>query len=69
MAFDEEVLGIENGTLGRASQEEVILTRPFKAALKRLNPWMTENNLTDALNKMNEFMSSQSLMQINEQKD
>lgn len=68
MAFDEEVLGIENGTLGRASQEEVILTRPFKAALKRLNPWMTENNLTDALNKMNEFMSSQSLMQINEQK-
>lgn len=66
-AFGKEVLG-ENGTLGRASEKEVLLRPRFKAALKRLNPWMSEKQLEEALLKMTEHVSSASLMQINEQK-
>lgn len=66
-AFGKEVLG-ENGTLGRTSEHEVLLRPRFKAALKRLNPWMSEKQLEEALLRMTEHVSSASLMQINEQK-
>ena len=67
MAWDAEVLG-EAGTLGRKSYHEVLLTRHFCKALKALNPWMTDKQLAEAVERMTERMSSQSLMQINEQK-
>ena len=67
MAWDQEVLG-ETGTLGRKSYHEVLLVRHFCKALKTLNPWMTEKQLAEAVERMTERMSSQSLMQINEQK-
>lgn len=67
MAWNQEVLG-ETGTLGRKSYHEVLLTARFCKALKRLNPWMTDNQLTKAVERMTEHMSSQTLMQINEQK-
>ncbi|MBE6282446.1 MAG: type I restriction endonuclease subunit R [Bacteroides sp.] len=67
MAWDAEVLG-EIGTLGRKSYHEVLLVRHFCKALKALNPWMTEKQLAEAVERMTERMSSQSLMQINEQK-
>ncbi len=67
MAWDQEVLGNE-GTLGRKSYHEVLLVRHFCKALKNLNPWMTEKQLAEAVERMTEHMSSQSLMQINEQK-
>ena len=38
-AFDQETLG-GNGTLGRNSYHEVLLTRNFSKALKALNPWL-----------------------------
>ena len=44
-AFDNEVLG-EQGTLGRKTQSEVVLTRHLLLALKRLNPWMTDKQQT-----------------------
>ena len=67
MAWDAEVLG-EAGTLGRKSYHDVLLVRHFCKALKTLNPWMTEKQLAEAVERMTEHMSSQSLMQINEQK-
>lgn len=67
MAWDAEVLG-EAGTLGRKSYHEVLLVRHFCKALKTLNPWMTEKQLAEAVERMTERMSSQTLMQINEQK-
>lgn len=67
MAWDAEVLG-ETGTLGRKNYREVLLTRHFCKALKALNPWMTNKQLDEAVERMTEHMSSQSLMQINEQK-
>ena len=66
-AFDQETLG-KDGTLGRKSYHEVLLTRHLCQALKRLNPWLTDKQLQEALERMTERMSSQTLMQINEQK-
>lgn len=66
-AYDKEVLG-ENGTLGRSSYHEVLLTRRFRQALKKLNPWINDKQIAEAIERMTERMSSQTLMQINEQK-
>ena len=66
-AFDKETLGAD-GTLGRNNYHEVLLTRHFRKALKTLNPWLTEKQLAEAVERMTERMSSQTLMQINEQK-
>ena len=66
-AFDKEVLGA-NGTLGRSSYHEVLLTGRFCKALKALNPWLTDKQLQECVERMTEHMSSQTLMQINEQK-
>ncbi len=67
MAWDAEVLG-ETGTLGRKDYREVLLVRHFCKALKNLNPWMKEKQLAEAVGWMRERMSSQTLMQINEEK-
>ena len=45
-AFDNEVLG-EQGTLGRKTQSEVVLMRHLRMALKRLNPWMMDKQMTE----------------------
>ena len=66
-AFDQETLGT-NGTLGRNNYHEVLLTRHFSKALKTLNPWLNEKQLQECVERMTEHMSSQTLMQINEQK-
>ena len=66
-AFDQETLGL-NGTLGRTNYHEVLLTRHLCQALKRLNPWLTDKQLQECLERMTEHMSSQTLMQINEQR-
>ena len=66
-AFDKETLGVD-GTLGRSNYHEVLLTRHFCKALKTLNPWLTEKQLAEAVERMTEHISSQTLMQINEQK-
>lgn len=47
-AFDNEVLG-EQGTLGRKTQGEVVLTRHLRMALKRQNPWMMDEQMTEAV--------------------
>ena len=47
-AFDNEVLG-EQGTLGRKNQSEVVLTRHLRMSSKRLNPWMMDKQITEAV--------------------
>ena len=66
-AYDNEVLG-EKGTLGRSTYKEVLLGIHFRKALKKLNPWISDKQITEAMERMTERMSSQTLMQINEQK-
>lgn len=61
-AFDE-VLG-PDGTLGRTNYRQVLLTGRFAQALKSLNPWLTDKQLQEAIERMTEHMSSQTLMQL-----
>ncbi len=69
-AFDKEVFGDckspQSVTLGRSSYQEVLLTIRFRKALMTLNPWLTNNLLGEAVERMTEHMCSQT--QINELK-
>ena len=66
-AYNTEVLG-ENGTFGRKSYKDILLVRYFRNALKVLNPWITPMQMDEAQRKMESYLSTASLMQINEEK-
>ena len=66
-AHNTEVLG-EDGTFGRKSYKEILLVRYFRAALKRLNPWMSEAQMSEAQSAMEKRLSTSSLLQVNEEK-
>ena len=66
-AYNTEQLG-KDGTFGRTSYREILLTRYFRQALQRLNPWLTSAQLDEAQKKMESHLSTASLMQINEEK-
>ena len=66
-AYNTEVLG-ENGTLGRKDYHEIVLWRYFKQTLKRLNTWITDAQITEACQALSSYLSSESLLQINERK-
>ena len=66
-AYNTEILG-ENGTFGRKSYKEILLVRYFRAALKKLNPWISEAQILEAQTTLENHLSSASLMQINEEK-
>ncbi len=66
-AYNQEVLG-ENGTLGRKDYHEIVLWRFFDKALKKLNPWITDTQITEAHQTLSAYLSSASLLQINEEK-
>ena len=66
-AYNKEVLG-KDGTLGRTSYKEILLTRYFRKALADLNPWITPAQIDEAQRVFEQRMSSSSLLQINEEK-
>lgn len=66
-AFNQEILG-EDGTLGRKSYREILLTRYVKESLKRLNAWITPVQIDEALNALEKRLSTSELIQINEEK-
>ncbi len=66
-AYNTEVLG-ENGTFGRTSYREILLKRYFRAALKKLNPWLTDAQVDEAQRTLESYLSTASLLQINEEK-
>ena len=66
-AYNTEVLG-KNGTFGRASYHEILLIRYFQNALRRLNPWMTDSQLSEAQKTLESRLSTASLLQVNEEK-
>lgn len=67
LAYNTEKLG-KDGTFGRTSYREILLTRYFRQALQKLNPWITPIQLDEAQKKMESHLSTASLMQINEEK-
>lgn len=66
-AYNTEKLG-ENGTFGRRSYKEILLKRDFRAALSRLNPWITTAQIDEAQRTLEARISTASLIQINEEK-
>jgi len=66
-AYNTEVLG-KNGTFGRESYKEILLTRYFKKALKKFNPWINENQIIEAQQVLEKRLSTSSLLQVNEEK-
>ena len=67
LPYNTEVLG-KNGTFGRTSYHEILLTRYFQNALRRLNPWMTDSQLSEAQKTLESRLSTASLLQVNEEK-
>ena len=66
-AYNFEQLGV-GGTFGRTSYKEVLLTREIRKVLKRLNPWINEQQIIEAITKLTRRISTASLLQINEEK-
>ena len=66
-AYNTEKLG-EDGTFGRKSYKEILLTRYFREALLRLNPWIKPAQIDEAQRKLEHRLSTASLLQINEEK-
>ena len=66
-AYNTEVLG-EQGTLGRKSYDDILLTRYLYSALKKLNPWLTDAQCLDVEKQLRHHLSTSSLLQINEEK-
>lgn len=66
-AYNTEKLG-EDGSFGRKSYKEILLTRYFREALLRLNPWITPGQMEEAQKIMERHLSTASLLQINEEK-
>ena len=64
-AYNKEKLG-SDGTLGRRSYNEILLARYFRAALAKLNPWITPAQIDEAQKTLETHLSTSSLMQVNE---
>lgn len=66
-AYNTEVLG-KNGTFGRESYKEILLSRYFHEALKKLNPWINDSQISEAQKTLENRLSTSSLLQVNEEK-
>ncbi len=66
-AYNTEVLG-KNGTFGRESYKEILLSRYFHEALKKLNPWINDSQISEAQKILENRLSTSSLLQVNEEK-
>src|SRR5712691_1091960 len=63
-AWNEETFG-PTGTLGRASERDVVLVRDLRAALKRLNPTLPESAIAEAVQTLTRVDYTRSLLQHN----
>ena len=66
-AYNTEVLG-KNGSFGRESYKDILLTRYFYEALRKFNPWINENQIREAQELLEKRLSTSSLLQVNEEK-
>ena len=66
-AYNEETFG-PDGTLGRANDKEIVLTRYLKEALIKLNPNLPPLAYQDAIRQIVEYSSTQTVLQINQDK-
>lgn len=66
-AYNEETFGVD-GTLGRASDREVVLTRYLRAALEKFNPGLPESAYQAALRQITEISAAQTMLATNREK-
>lgn len=66
-AYNSETFG-ETGTLGRASDRDIVLERHLRQALEKFNVGLPAAAYDDAVRKVRETMVSQSWLQINKDK-
>ena len=66
-AYTSETFGA-NGTLGRESEEEVVLTRAVRKALEKLNPGVPAQAYENALREILQVSGAHSTLQINLEK-
>jgi type I restriction enzyme R subunit len=66
-AYHTETYG-PDGTLGRHSDKEVVLTRYLRQALARLNPGLPDAAYDDAVRQLTATVASQSLLATNREK-
>lgn len=66
-AFNTETFGAE-GTLGRNSDRDVVLTRHLGEALVRLNPGLPDEAYSSALRQITDTLGFQSIVQTNREK-
>ena len=66
-AYNKETFGAD-GTFGRESPREILLRRYFRAALVRLNPWLTDAQMDEAQETLEKRLSTASLLDVNEEK-
>ena len=66
-AFNTETFGPE-GTLGRASDKDIVLTRYLGEALVKFNPGLPESAYQDALRQVIDAPITQNTLQINKEK-
>lgn len=66
-AYNTEVLG-KDGTFGRESYKEILLLRYLKEALKKFNPWLNDNQISEAIRTLENRLSTSSLLHVNEEK-
>ena len=66
-AYNTEKLG-KDSTFGRESYKDILLTRYFEEALKKYNPWISENQIVEARHLLEKRLSTSSLLQLNEEK-
>lgn len=66
-AYNKEILG-EAGTLGRISYKDIILARYLRQAMFEFNDWLTDDLCDIAIKTLLSYISSDTLMQINQKK-
>ena len=66
-AYNSETFGLD-GTLGRTSEEEVVLTRYVREALDSLNPGLPGEAVDNAIRAIVEVSAAQSTLQTNQEK-
>ncbi len=66
-AYNKEILG-SKGTFGRSSYKEILLTKYFRQALMKLNPWINDSQISEAQKLLENRLSTSSLLQVNEEK-
>ena len=64
-AWNQETFG-PDGTLGRASERDVVLVRDLRSALARLNPALPDSAINEAVTKLSHHDYSRSLLQHNQ---